>query len=148
MTGENQIIYDSGPTEPDDLFWLRQGEKLLKGSPSAILGAAKSIMTALTLLQTIYLGILGFSGYIPPAMSLARKAAFFVPLLLWLWSLYHCLCVMMTKSYTINRHSPDDIRDTFNSILISKQHSLRCSFLLLSAGLLAALLLIIFRPAF
>lgn len=148
MPNENEKIYDSPPSKPTDTFWLKQGEKMLKDSLPSIREAAKSLMTGLGLLKAIYLGILGFAEFVPKTMPLPYKALFISPLLLWLCALYCCLCVMMTKEYKINLHSPDDIREKSQSQLKAKQKSLQLAFWLLAIGLITALWLMVFRLKF
>lgn len=145
MPNENEKIYDSGPSKPSDSFWLKQGEKMVEESLASIRGAAKSLMTGLGLLKGIYLGILGFADFVPATLPLPVKGLFILPLLFWLGALYCCLCVMMTKEYEVNLHSPDDIREKSQATLKSKQGSLVCAFWLLAIGLIAAMLLVIYR---
>ena len=139
------MIYDSAPAEPDDEFWLEQGKKMVGDSITAVREAAKTLMTGLGLLQGIYLGILGLADYIPATMSLEHKGLFLLPLLFWLTALYHCLQVMMTKRLDINLLSPDDIRKKSEKVLTDKQRKLQWAFWTLVIGLVAALMLLVFR---
>ena len=146
MANENEKIYESPPSKPSDTFWLEQGKKMLEGSLPSIRDAAKSLMTGLGVLKAIYLGILGFADLVPKTASLSLKSLFTLPLLLWLGALYFCLCVMMTKESQINLHSPDDIRQSAEQALKSKQNSLKLAFWLLTIGLLLAIALAAFCP--
>lgn len=125
---DEEKIYDSPPSEPEDEFWLDQGKKMIEDSMRSVRDAAKSLMTGLGLLKTIYLGILGFADFIPARLPQFYKSLFIVPLLFWLFALYHCLLVMMTKRLTINLHSPDNIRSQSGKILMEKQKSLQWAF--------------------
>lgn len=145
MADEKEIIYDSAPAEPDDDFWLEQGQKMISGSITAVREAAKALMTGLGLLKGIYLGVLGFADYIPKTMPLLHRSLFLLPLLLWVTALYLCLQVMMTTRLDINLHSPDDIRKKSESVLNEKQGRLRWAFWTLVIGLVAALMLLVFR---
>ena len=145
MPNENEKIYDSPPSEPDDDFWLEQGKKMIEGSFGAVQEATKSLMTGLGLLQSIYLGILGFADYIPKTLSLPVKTIFLLPLLFWLLALYSCLQVMMTKRLDITLFSPDDIRSNYNRVLRDKQKNLKSGFWELTIGLVVAFLLLFFR---
>lgn len=144
MSDEEEKIYDSGPEQPDDEFWLAQGTKMVEESMPAVREAAKSLMTGLGLLKGIYLGVLGFSDYVPKTMWLPYKSLFLLPFLFWLAALYCCLCVMMTTRYEINLHSPDDIRNKSESVLAAKQSNLRWAFWMFAVGLLTAILLMVF----
>jgi hypothetical protein len=148
MTEEEVKVYESGPEQPDDDFWLGHGKKMVEESLPAVRDAAKSLMTGLGLLQGIYLAILGFSDFLAKSMSREVKFLFIAPLLLWLGAVYNCLHVMMTQRLDINLSSPDDIREQSRSQLIAKQKSLRWAFGLLAAGLVVALKLIIYRLKF
>jgi hypothetical protein len=145
MPNENEKIYDSPPSEPDDDFWLEQGKQMIEGSFEAVQEAAKALMTGLGLLQSIYLGILGFADYIPKTLSLPVKTIFLLPLVLWLLALHSCLQVMMTKRLDINLFSPDDIRSNYNQVLRDKQKHLKSGFWELTIGLIVAFLLLFFR---
>ncbi len=145
MADEKEIIYDSAPTEPDDDFWLQEGQKMVGESVTAVREAAKTFMTGLGLLQGIYLGVLGFADYIPKTMPLLHRGLFLLPLLLWVSALYLCLQVMMTTRLDINLHSPDDIRKKSESVLNEKQGRLRWAFWTLVIGLVVALMLLVFR---
>ncbi len=146
MANENEKIYDSGPSEPDDDFWLEQGRKMLEGSLSSVREAAKSLMTGLGVLKAIYLGILGFADLFPKTASLELKSLFTLPLIFWLGALYCCLCVMITKESQINLYSPDNIRQNAECTLKSKQNSLKLAFWLLTIGLIFAIALAAFCP--
>ena len=145
MADEKEMIYDSAPAEPDDEFWLEQGKKMVGESITAVREAARTLMTGLGLLQGIYLGILGLADYIPATMPLEHKGLFLLPLLLWLTALYHCLQVMMTRRLDINLLSPDDIRKKSEKVLTEKQRKLQWAFWMLVTGLIAALILLVFR---
>ncbi len=146
MANENEKIYDSGPSEPDDDFWLEQGRKMVEGSLPSVRDAAKSLMTGLGVLKAIYLGILGFADLVPKTASLSLKSLFTLPLIFWLGALYCCLCVMMTKESQINLYSPDNIRQNAECTLKSKQNSLKLAFWLLTIGLIFAIALAAFCP--
>jgi hypothetical protein len=140
-----EIIYDSEPSKPNDDFWLEQGRRLLTESFAAVSAAANSLMTALGVLQGIYLGILGFAKFIPEEWSVTRKAVFILPLLLWLVALYLSLQVAMTRKVEVYFHSPDDIRQKSNQLLKEKQRRLEWAFWLLTLGLLTAFGLLLWR---
>ena len=107
--------------------------------------AAKAMLTGLGLMQGIYLGMMGFSGFIPKTMPFRHKAFFIIPLLAWLGSIYFSLRVMKTQRLKINLHDPDDIREKSEQVLTDKQRSLNWSFWMLALGLIAAFLLITWR---
>ncbi|MBU1319334.1 MAG: hypothetical protein KKG33_00485 [candidate division Zixibacteria bacterium] len=146
MTDDNDQIYDSAPSEPNDTLWLEQGRDMLKGSIGSVRDAAKSLMTAAGLLNGIYLGILGLAPFVPEDMDLTQKCLFVIPLIFWAGSLYLGLQVLLTKRLDINLRSPDDIRDKHEALLREKQMLLKFAFWLLTAGLVMALWLIVFRP--
>jgi len=138
-------IYDSAPLQPYDNFWLEQGKKMIDGSLDAIWEAAKSMITGLELLQAVYLGILGFSNFIPETLPLSHKSLFIVPLLVWLIALYFSLEVMMTKRREINPYAPEAIAQKAEEILQEKQRQLQIAFWLLAVGLTLAMLLFALR---
>ena len=145
MENNDEIIFESAAPEPGDKFWLEYGRKLMSGSFEAVTDAAKSLMTGIGVLQGIYLGIIGLADYIPEDMALGTKTLFFFPLLFWLAATYFLMGLLMTKKISINLDSPSDIKEKSAKLLISKQAALNKSFWLLTAGLLIALLLMIFR---
>lgn len=138
-------IYDSPPSEPDDELWLAHGAKMLEDSVPSVRNAASGLMTALGLLQTVYLGILGFAKFIPEAMEVYKKAVFVIPLIPWVISTYFCLRVMKTEIVTINLRSPTDIRDKAVELLEKKQSHLEVAFALLIVGIVLAFAMVVFR---
>jgi hypothetical protein len=140
-----EVIYTSAPSEADDDLWLEQGKRMLSESLATVRSAANALMTALGVLQGIYLGILGFSNFIPKTLPLGHKFLFIVPLLLWLFALYNCIEVAMTEQLIVNLQSPSDIRDQSTHLLVEKQRYLERAFWLLAIGILAAFALLIYR---
>ena len=145
MPDENGKIYESPGDEFDDDFWLEHGKKMLEESLPTTRDAAKSLMTGLGLLKAFYLGILGFSEYIPKDMPVAQKSLFFTPLIVWLIALYFSIEAIIPQRLAVNLRSPDDIRRKSQSQLRAKQKSLLWAFWLLAAGLVSALLLMVYR---
>jgi hypothetical protein len=117
----SETVYESPPSEPDDDFWLEQGGRMLAESLTTVRTAASALLSTLGVLQGIYLGILGFAKFLHETLPLSHKALFIVPLVLWLWGLYYCLDVVMTKRLTLYLHSPSDIRAKSTELLLKKQ---------------------------
>ena len=145
--GQNQseIIYDSPPSEADDDLWLAHGAKILDESVPGVRGAASELIKALGMLQTVYLGILGFAKFIPENMEVYNKALFVVPIVPWVLATYYCLRVMKTEIVKINLRSPSDIREKASSLLEEKQRYLEIAFALLIAGIVLAFVMVVFR---
>ena len=145
--GQNQseIIYDSPPSGADDDLWLAHGAKILDESVPGVRGAASELIKALGMLQTVYLGILGFAKFIPESMEVYNKALFVVPIVPWVLATYYCLRVMKTEIVKINLRSPSDIREKASSLLEEKQRYLEIAFALLIAGIVLAFVMVVFR---
>lgn len=145
ITGED--IPDSPRADPEHLFWLEQGRKMLTDSVSltAVREAAKSMMTGLGAMQTIYIGVLGFADFIPKTMDLPLKWAFALPPIPWLIALYLCLKVLKTDGMEVRLKSPGEIRDRLQQLVRDKQHDLDVAFWLLLAGLVTAVGLLVWR---
>jgi len=141
----NDEIFDSAAPDPQDKIWLAHGKQMLAESLTNVRSAANGLLTALGVLQGIYLGMLGFAKFIPEALAIELKTLFFLPLLLWLASVYFCVGVLMTQKLAINLSSPTDIREQSTRHLLETQLLLKIAFWLLALGLLAAFGLIIFR---
>lgn len=148
MPEQEEKIYESPTSELDDEFWLEHGKKMLEDSLPTTRDAAKSLMTGLGLLKAFYLGILGFSDYIPKDMSMSQKSLFLAPLVIWLIALYFSIEAIIPQRLAVNLRSPDDIRDKSQSQLRAKQRSLQLAFWLLAAGLISALMLMVYRLKF
>jgi hypothetical protein len=142
---EQEIIYESGESEPDDDLWLEYGKKMVIESLTSVRNAANSMLSALGVLQGIYLGILGFSEFISKELPLLTKALFIIPAVPWMFALFLCLKVTMTELAQINIFSPGDIREEATRSLEEKQRQLQTAFALMIAGLLVAFALILFR---
>jgi len=140
-----EIIYDSPPSESDDDLWLAQGAKMLEESVPGVRNAASELIKALGLLQTVYLGILGFAKFIPENMEVYNKALFIVPIVPWVVATYYCLRVMKTDIVRINLRSPTDIREKATTLLEDKQSNLENAFILLIAGIVMAFVMVVFR---
>jgi hypothetical protein len=138
-------IYDSPASEPDDELWLAHGAKMLEDSVPGVRNAASGLITALGMLQTVYLGILGFAKFIPEEMAIYNKALFIVPLIPWVVATYYCLRVLKTELVRINLRSPSDIRELASELLAEKQRYLDAGFALLIAGIVLAFVMVVFR---
>jgi hypothetical protein len=141
----DEVIYDSPPSETDDDLWLAQGAKMLEESVPGVRNAASELIKALGLLQTVYLGILGFAKFIPENMEVYNKALFIVPIVPWVVATYYCLRVMKTDIVRINLRSPTDIREKATTLLEDKQSNLENAFILLIAGIVMAFVMVVFR---
>ena len=142
---EEQEIYDSPASEPDDAFWLEQGRKMVAESLASVREAAKAFITGLQVIVAIYLGILGFAQFVPETFSIFQKVLFVLPLVCWLIALYFCISVMMTSRIDVFLDSPSDIREQSSVILEEKQRLLTKAFGFLAAGLLLVVVLLILR---
>lgn len=140
----SEKVYDSPPSEPDDDFWLEQGGRMLAESLTTVRTAASALVSALGVLQGIYLGLLGFAKFLHETLPWWHKALFILPLVIWLFGLYYCLDVVMTKRLTLYLHSPSDIRAKSTELLLEKQGRLEWAFWCLTLGLLAAFVLLLF----
>jgi hypothetical protein len=142
---DDETIYDSPPSEFDDDLWLAYGAKMLEDSVPSLRSAASELIKALGLLQTVYLGILGFAKFIPENMEVYNKALFIVPLVPWVIASYYCLRAMKTEIVRINLRSPSDIRERATGLLEEKQGYLEVAFALLIGGILLAFVMVVFR---
>ena len=143
-TTVSEKVYASPLSEPDDDFWLEQGGRMLVESLTTVRTAASALLSALGVLQGIYLGLLGFAKFLHETLPWWHKALFILPLVIWLFGLYYCLDVVMTKRLSIYLHSPSDIRTESTELLREKQGRLEWAFWCLTLGLLAAFVLLLF----
>jgi hypothetical protein len=147
MPKNNDEIFDSPRDNPEHLFWLEQGRKTLTESVSltTVRAAATSLMTGLGAMQAIYIGVLGFADFVPKEMNLQTKWFFAAPPILWMMALYLCLKLLKTEGMEIRLKAPNEIRDRLQELVREKQHDLDIAFWLLLAGLLSAVLLLVWR---
>ncbi len=145
MPGTEPPVFDSAPERHDDRFWIEQGRTLITESFPSVRDASTGLLTALTVVQGIYLGILGFSEYLPEDESLriVKALLYLLPFGLWLGSSYFCLSVLMTKRWDVFANDPDDVRGLIETILKRKQQRLQAAFWLFTAGLICAVLVLI-----
>jgi uncharacterized membrane protein YtjA (UPF0391 family) len=148
MSENNEKIFDSPASDPEDDFWLAYGKQIIIESLPAVRSAANSVITALGFIQAIYLGMLGFGEFIPQEIPWNAKALFFIPLLFWLVSLYFCISVVMIGKMEIVLYSPEDIRDKSLKFTRGKQRALRWGFIFMALGLLGAFVLFVLRLQF
>ena len=142
---EEQEIYDSPASEPDDAFWLEQGRKMVAESLASVREAAKAFITGLQVIVAIYLGILGFAQFVPATITTLQRIFFVGPLVFWLIALYFCISVMMTSRIEVLLDSPSDIREKSSAVLEEKQGQLLKAFGFLAAGLLLVVVLLLLR---
>lgn len=145
MKEQNDKVYDSPPSQPDDEFWLNQGQEMVKSTLPSLTDASKSMLTGLNILQGIYAGIIGFTSYIPEDLAVLLKSLFFIPFIFWVIALFFYLKVSFTKKYTIHLLSPDNIKQTYFSMSKAKQRSLTIGYWLQGAGIIAFFILLIIR---
>lgn len=145
MSQSDDEIFDSPPSDPEDAIWLEQGKLMLTESLESIRSAANGLLTALGLLEAIYLGIIGFAKFIPETCPLTTQMLFFTPLLFWLLSIYFCVRVLLTKRFEIRLFAPREIKALSNQILRERQRYLVLAFWTLAVGLLAAFVLMLLR---
>jgi hypothetical protein len=145
--GADEDIPDSPRDNPEHLFWLEQGRKMLTDSVSltVVRAAATSLMTGLGAMQAIYIGVLGFADFIPKEMKLPTKWFFAAPPMLWLMALYLCLKVLKTEGMEVRLKAPNEIRNRLQDLVRDKQHDLDVAFWLLLGGLMAAVSLLVWR---
>jgi hypothetical protein len=86
-----------------------------------------------------------FADFIPKEMNLPTKWFFAAPPILWMMALYLCLKVLKTEGMEVRLKAPNEIRDRLQNLVRDKQHDLDIAFWLLLAGLVAAVLLLIWR---
>jgi hypothetical protein len=143
----DEMIFDSSRDDPEHLFWLEQGRKMLTDSVSlsTVRSSATSMMTGLGAMQAIYIGVLGFADFIPKEMQLHTKWFFAAPPILWMMALYLCLKVLKTEGMEVRLKAPNEIRDRLQELVRDKQHDLDIAFWLFLAGLLSAVLLLVWR---
>lgn len=145
MENKEEKIYESEASQADDDFWMEQGRKMVEMSLGAVLEGAKSLLTGLGLMISVYLGILGFADFIPKSSSILIKAIFVLPLLIWLYAVRFCLRVIMTKELSLNPFSPDEIQKRYENLLREKEEDLILGFRCLSVGLILTMFLFILR---
>lgn len=145
MAESDDDIFDSQPSDPEDAIWLEQGKLMLTESLESVRSAANGLLTALSLLEAIYLGIIGFADFLPKDCPITVTMLFFTPLLLWLVSIYFCVLVLLTKRFEIRLHAPHEIKTVSNQILRARQRYLILAFWALAGGLLSAFALMLLR---
>ncbi|MDZ7265191.1 MAG: hypothetical protein ONB16_11435 [candidate division KSB1 bacterium] len=145
MGENNEKIFDSSELAPDDAFWLAYGRQMISESLPAVRSAATAMMTAVGVMEAIYVGILGLDGVIATAMPLWQKALFAIPLVIWVAAMYCCVNVLMTRKLMVQLFSPDDIREQSLALVQSKQRQLQWAYWLLVIGLVTAIGLFIGR---
>ena len=145
MNDKSEIILDSAASNPEDEFWLEHGKQMITESLKAVRAAANAVISALGVIKAIYLGILGFGGFIPEKISWQLKMLFFIPLMFWLIAIYFCIQVVLTGKMEVFLHSPDDIKQKSLNFTLEKQRRLKWGFGFLAAGMLAAFVLFVVR---
>ncbi len=126
-------------------FWKEQGRELLKSSIPSIEAAGKQLITLLTTMQGIYLGVVAYSEFSKKLAEIPKAQHFLlvIPLLIWLGALYAALHIFRTQKYTFHPDDVKKIQETYENIAAVKQQTLTPTFQLIVAGLLAAVINIV-----
>ena len=148
MSEHNEFIYDSPASEPEDEFWLEHGKQMVTESLPAVRSAANALIMAIGVMEVVYLGILGFGESTTITMPVSQLVIFAIPLLLWLGSIYCCICVVMTRELEVFLYSPEDIKQKSIQFVLEKQRLLKWGFWLLVIGLIVVLVLFVVRLYF
>lgn len=141
MSENTEKIYNSPASDPEDDFWLEHGRQMIAESLPAVRSAANALIMAIGVMEAIYMGILGFGGFIPPTVRFLQIAIFALPLLIWLAAIYSCIGVVMTRKLELHLYSPEDIKQKATALVLEKQRQLRWGFWLLVIGLIASFVL-------
>jgi hypothetical protein len=148
MSENNEKIFDSPASDPEDDFWLKHGRQMLTESLPAVRSAANALIMAIGVMVAIYMGILGFGESIPTTMPFIQKIIFAIPLLVWLGSIYCCIGVVMTRKLEVFLYSPEDVKQKSIQFVLEKQRQLKWGFWLLVIGLMVVLVLFVVRLNF
>jgi hypothetical protein len=121
-------------------FWLTTGQDLAKTSVGSLDDAAKQLISATTLAQTIYFAAISFSGakasvfQLPAEQRLLAVIVLALPLFFWAAALLLAIRVFTPRAYTTNLQSPELVRDTYYSITSFKHRMLRLAQIILGLG--------------
>lgn len=123
-----------------EVFWKEQGRELLKRSISAIEAAGKQLITLLTTMQGIYLGVVAYSEFTKKLADIPPWQHFLlvIPLLIWLIALYFALKIFHTQEYTFHPDDVEAIRKSYQTITALKQKNLDLTYRWIVAGLVVA----------
>jgi hypothetical protein len=140
------VITGAAVTELDR-FWLEIMRGFFKDAIDSIEGAARQLISVLTLLEGIYFAAISFSD-IRTAMSGGYESAgltllFILPVVLWLVSLSYAVAVFTPEAYQTNISSPDLSRKTYHEIVAYKHRMLKRSHLALIIGFIPLIIAIV-----
>jgi len=60
MSENNEKIFDSPASDPEEAFWLAHGRQMVTESLPAVRSAANALIMAVGIMEAIYMGSLGF----------------------------------------------------------------------------------------
>ncbi|MFC1475689.1 hypothetical protein ACFLQW_01650 [Candidatus Zixiibacteriota bacterium] len=133
------------PPTREDLFWVETMRQLLVDSMSGIHRAATIITTISGVGLLTYLGWLFSPWVTTPAQGLIGRIIILAPAILWAVAVFYGMLVFLMRRYRYFANSPDSSRLAFQRINRKKASYLFRAFTLWAIGVLAVLLLAIFR---
>jgi hypothetical protein len=143
----DEVIQAEAVTEMDSL-WLGMIQEVAKDSISALEGAAKQLISIVSILQGIYFAGISFGNLkqilvVQSAQAWGLVILFILPIALWLGSLVFAINVFLPKRYKTILSSSKMTHQTYNEITSAKLRELRKAHLLLVAGFVPLLVNIV-----
>lgn len=144
----NEAVLEAEQVTDVDRFWLTLGQETLKESITALEGAAKQLISIVSILQGIYFAAISFSNLkqilvVQSAQGWLLVIAFVLPIALWLASLVFAINVFTPRLYSTNLSSPQMTQETYDKLVKTKHGELRKAHVLLVVGFVPLLLSIV-----
>ncbi|MGZ4846425.1 MAG: hypothetical protein ACXV3D_00320 [Halobacteriota archaeon] len=147
-TTNNENVYDAKEVTEVDRFWLSLGQETLKESLGILDGAAKQLISIVSILQGIYFAAISFSNLkqILIVQNIQGGLLVFVlilPIAFWLTSLAFATNVFTPRPYSTNLSSPQIAKETHDDAVDIKHKQLHNAHLFLVAGFVPLLISIV-----
>jgi hypothetical protein len=144
----DEEVFEAEQVTDVDRFWLTLGQETLKESISALEGAAKQLISIVSILQGIYFAAISFSNLkqvlvVQSAQGWLLVVVFVLPIALWLASLVFAINVFTPRLYSSNLSSPQMTQETYDKLVKAKHRELRKAHVLLVVGFVPLLVSIV-----
>ena len=114
-------------------YWDRIDQEAPVAAIAKCEDAAKQLITLVSVLSTIYIGLISFSDLLKQPVEMRTNYLFvLIPLPFWLASLILSTCVIIPKVYTVN-----NIADDYKNISKRKHYLLTWSYVCLIVSMCA-----------
>lgn len=146
MKEDESDVQEGRPLDAEQKFFLKKYREMKSNSPDKHDELAKSFITTVGMLATIYFGVVTFSKIIDKPVWFKVIAA--MPILIWIFAVISALMALLPREYPLLKDVPESVEKALDEITGRKYKCMKyCGWLALSglAVMMIVLVLYIFK---